>query len=89
MIPSNSHEYDIGSDLLKHDNQQRLDEWQQVALVLDRLFFLLFIIAMPCTALLFVWAHLSIGNDYRSNITVANNESIDAHCDLLYKPMLT
>ena len=74
---------------MKHDNQQRLDEWQQVALVLDRLFFLLFIIAMPCTALLFVSAHLSIGNDFRSNITIVKNESIDAKCDLLYKPMLT
>ena len=89
LLPSNINEYEISGDLLKHDNQQRLDEWQQVALVLDRLFFLLFIIAMPCTALLFVSAHLSIGNDYRSNITNVKNESIDAKCGLLYTPMLT
>jgi hypothetical protein len=79
----------MGSDLLKFDNQQRLDEWQQIALVLDRLFFLLFIIAMPCTALLFVSAHLSVANDFRSNLTNVKIQSIDAKCDLLYKPMIT
>src|SRR5689334_20889417 len=80
---------EIGCDLLKIDNQQRLDEWQHVALVLDRLFFLLFIIAMPCTALLFLSAHLSIANDFRSNLTNIKIPSADAKCDLLYKPILT
>lgn len=90
LLPyATSNEYDVGSDLLKFDNQQRLDEWQQIALVLDRLFFLLFIIAMPCTALLFVSAHLSAANDFRSNITHVKSQSVDAKCDLLYKPMLT
>jgi hypothetical protein len=73
----------LGSDLLKVDNQERLDEWQHVALVVDRLFFILFIIAMPCTALLFVSAHLSIANDFRSNLTVIDMPSIDAKCDSL------
>jgi cytochrome b561 len=74
---------------LKVDNQQRLDEWQHVALVLDRIFFILFTIAMPCTGLLFVSAHLSIENDFRSNLTNIKIQSIDAKCDLLYKPILT
>jgi hypothetical protein len=90
LIPSSSNnEYDVGGDLLKYDNQQRLDEWQQVALVLDRIFFLLFIVAMPCTALLFVSAHLSVANDFRSNLTNIKIQSLDAKCDLLYKPSLT
>jgi hypothetical protein len=86
-LPINN-EYENDSDLLKVDNQQRLDEWQHVALVLDRLFFLLFIIAMPCTALLFVSAHLSITTDFRSNLTNIKLQSVDAKCDLLYKPIL-
>ncbi len=90
LLPSCwNNEYNIGSDILKFDNQQRLDEWQQVALVLDRIFFLLFIIAMPCTALLFVSAHLSIANDFRSNLTNITIPSIDATCDSLNKTVLT
>lgn len=81
-------EYEIGSDFLKIDNQQKLDEWQHIALVVDRLFFILFIIAMPCTALLFVSAHSSIANDFRSNISTFKLPSVDAKCDSLYKPML-
>lgn len=81
--------YDIGINLLKLDNEQRLQEWQLVALVLDRIFFILFIIAMPCTALLFVSAHLSIANDFRSNLTNIKLQTSDARCDLLYKPTLT
>ncbi|CAF2317363.1 unnamed protein product [Rotaria sp. Silwood2] len=81
-------EHEIGNDLLKIDNQQRLHEWQQIALVLDRLFFLLFIVAMPCTTLLFVSAHLSIANDFRSNLTNIKIHSVDAKCDLIYKPIL-
>lgn len=84
-----NNEYEFGSDLLKVDNQQRLDEWQHVALVLDRLFFLFFIIAMPCTALLFASAHLSVANDFRLNTTsTIKMQSVDAKCDLLYKPAL-
>jgi hypothetical protein len=86
---NNPNEYEVGSELLKLDNQQRLDEWQHVALVLDRLFFLLFIIAMPCTALLFLSAHSSIGNNFLSNITNITEQIEDAKCDLIYKPMLT
>jgi len=44
---------------------------------------------MPCTGLLFVSAHLSIANDFRSNLTNIKIQSIDAKCDLLYKPILT
>jgi len=44
---------------------------------------------MPCTGLLFVSAHLSIENDFRSNLTNIKIQSIDAKCDLLYKPILT
>ena len=84
-----NNEYEIGSDLLKMDNQQRLDEWQHVALVFDRLFFVFFIIAMPCTALLFVSAHLSVANDFRSNLTNIKLPSVDAKCDLVYTPALT
>ena len=90
LLPSNTHaDFELGSELLKHDNQQRLDEWQHVALVLDRLFFLLFIVAMPCTALLFVSAHLSVGNNFRSNLTNVKISMADAKCDLLYTPSLT
>ncbi|CAF4557804.1 unnamed protein product [Rotaria sp. Silwood1] len=89
LLPLQLHnEQEIGNDLLKIDNQQRLHEWQQIALVLDRLFFLLFIVAMPCTTLLFVSAHLSIANDFRSNLTNIKTHAADAKCDLIYKPML-
>ncbi|CAF1124864.1 unnamed protein product [Rotaria sordida] len=82
-------ECEIGNDVLKIDNQQRLQEWQQVALVLDRLFFLLFVIAMPGTALLLVSAHLSSENNFRSNLTNINLNTTDAQCDSIYKPILT
>jgi hypothetical protein len=88
LLPLNIHnEYEFGNDLLKIDNQQRLDEWQHVALVLDRLFFLLFIIAMPCTALLFLSAHSSIGNNFRSNLTNIKAQTEDAKCHM-YPPAL-
>jgi hypothetical protein len=70
------------------NNQQRLDEWQHVALVLDRLFFLLFVVAMPCTALLFVKAHSSIGNNFHTNFSSIKAQTADAKCDLIYKPIL-
>ncbi|CAF3132299.1 unnamed protein product [Rotaria socialis] len=90
LLPLQSHnEYDMDNHFLKIDNQQRLHEWQLVALVLDRIFFILFIIAMPCTALLFVSAHLSVANDLRSNLTTTKLPTVDAKCDLLYKPMIT
>ncbi|CAF0731258.1 unnamed protein product [Adineta steineri] len=85
LIPLNIvNEYETGNDLSKFDNQQRLDEWQHVALVLDRLFFILFIIAMSCTALLFVSAHSPVGNNYRTNFTIIKT---DAKCDH-YQPKL-
>ncbi|CAF0801898.1 unnamed protein product [Adineta steineri] len=89
--PYIKNEYDPDNDLLNINNQQRLDEWQQVALVLDRLFFLIFIVAMPCTALLFVSAHLSVtkvSNDFRSNLTNMKVESVDAKCHLTYEPII-
>ena len=87
LVPFNAeNEHELGSDLLKIDNQQRLDEWQHVALVVDRLFFILFIIAMPCTTLLFLNAHLSIANNFRSNLTTTKAEPLDAKCESLYKP---
>ena len=70
---------------MKIENQRRLHEWQQMALILDRLFFLIFIVAMPCTALLFLSAHLSIANDFRSNLTNVKMSSVDAQCNLFYK----
>jgi hypothetical protein len=88
LLPlSSNNEYE--DDFFKIHNQQRLDEWQQVALVLDRLFFLFFIIAMPCTALLFVSAHLSVANDFRSNLTNIKIPPADAKCESLYQPILT
>ena len=75
--------------LSENTNQQNLDDWQQVALIIDRLFFLLFIIAMPCTTLLLLSAHLSSTRDFRFNSTHIKLPSVDAKCDLLYKPMLT
>ncbi|CAF4578015.1 unnamed protein product [Rotaria sp. Silwood1] len=88
--PLNSHnEYDVCNEFLKIDNRKRLDEWQHVALVLDRLFFILFSIAMPCTALLFVFPHSSIGNNFRSNLTNIKTQIADAKCDLKYTPMIT
>ena len=81
--------YETEDDLSKGDNEQHLHEWQQFALVLDRLFFLVFVIAMPCTALLFVSAHSSVSNGFRSNLTNIEERSIDAKCDLNYKPILT
>jgi hypothetical protein len=90
LLPlDNLNEYEVGSESLKIDNQQRLDEWQHVALVLDRLFFLLFIIAMPCTALLFLSAHSSIGNNFHSNLTNIKPPIADAKCDLINKTALT
>lgn len=82
-------ENEVEHNMIKIDNQKRLHEWQQIALVLDRLFFLLFVIAMPCTSLLFVSAHLSMANDFRSNLTTVRLPTADAKCDLLYKPMLS
>jgi hypothetical protein len=41
---------------------------------------------MPCTALLFLSANSSVGNNFRINTTIIKN---DAKCDLLYTPMLT
>ncbi|CAF5207142.1 unnamed protein product, partial [Rotaria magnacalcarata] len=90
LLPLQLHnEYDMENNFLKIDNQQRLHEWQLVALLLDRLFFIVFTIAMPCTALLFVSAHWSIANDFRSNLTTTKLPTIDAKCNLLYKPMIT
>jgi cytochrome b561 len=86
MNVQNDDEVDI--ELTKFNNQQRLDEWQHVALVLDRIFFLLFTIAMPCTALLFVSTHSSIGNSFRSNLTNTTLPKDDAKCDVLYTPAL-
>jgi hypothetical protein len=88
LIPLNINQ-ETGSELAQYNNQQRLDEWQHVALVLDRLFFLLFSVAMPCTALLFVSAHLSHGNNFQSNLTDVKPQIADAKCDLIYKPVLT
>lgn len=86
LIPLNIlNESETGTDLTKFDNQRRLDEWQHVALVLDRLFFILFSIAMPCTALIFVSAHASAKHGVYSNFT---NFKIDAKCDH-YPPKLT
>jgi len=85
---TNNEEY-FDTDFLRTINRQRLDEWQHVALVLDRVFFVLFTISMPCTAFLFLSAQISIDNDFRSNLTNIKLTSIDAKCDLLYKPMLT
>ncbi|UJR25429.1 hypothetical protein I4U23_006776 [Adineta vaga] len=82
-------DYEIDNDLLQIDNKQRLDEWQQVALVLDRLFFLLFVLTMPCTALFFLAAHLSVVNDFHSNLTKIKFHPADAKCYLNYAPMLT
>jgi hypothetical protein len=82
-------EYAIQYDLPESDSQKNLEDWQQIALILDRLFFILFIIAMPCTTLLLLSAHLSIANDFRLNSTNIRLPSIDAKCDLMYKPMLT
>lgn len=90
LLPLNSsNEHDISNELLKVNNQERLDEWQHVALVLDRLFFLLFIVAMPCTALLFVSSDSSFGNNFRTNLTNIKTHVEDAKCGLRYKPMLT
>ena len=84
-----SNEHEAGSDLLKIDNQQRLDEWQHVAIVIDRLFFLLFIIAMPCTVLLLVSAHSSVVDNFRATYRNITTPSVDAKCDLRYKPLIT
>ncbi|CAF0969813.1 unnamed protein product [Rotaria sordida] len=82
LLPLNFHnEYDVGNEFLKLEYRQRLDEWQHVALVLDRLFFILFIIAMPCTALLFIFPYSSIGNNFRSNLTNITSQMADAKCD--------
>ncbi|CAF4299648.1 unnamed protein product, partial [Rotaria socialis] len=90
LLPlSTSNEHDTINDRLKIDNRQRLDDWQHVALVLDRVFFLLFVIAMPCTALLFIFPHSSVGNNLRSNLTDTKAQIADAKCHLLYKPTLT
>jgi len=90
LLPNNpSADLELESEMVKADNQKRLDEWQRVALVLDRVFFILFIIAMPCTALLLVFAHTSIRNNYRANLTKIEIPTADAICDRLYKPMIT
>lgn len=89
LLPlSNINQYDTGNELLKIVNQQRLDEWQHVALVLDRIFFLLFTLAMPCTALLFLFPQSSIGDSLRLNLSNTTAHMADAKCDLTYKPML-
>lgn len=82
-------EHDIKNSLLKTENKQRLDEWQQVAIVLDRLFFLFFVSAMPCTALFFLSAHFSDVNTFGSNSSKIKIDTADAKCYLHYQPMLT
>lgn len=90
LLPLHSpNENELTSDFTRIDNQERLDEWQHVALVLDRLFFLGFIIAMPCTALLFVRAHLSGGNNILFNLTNTKDQFADAKCNEKYQPILT
>ena len=89
FLPFNTHnEYKADDESLKTDNQQRLDEWRHVALVLDRLFFLLFIVAMPCTALLFISARSSVGDSFDLNLTNIKVPRADAQCDLKYTPIL-
>lgn len=75
-------EYEFVGEYSNSNHRQRLDEWQHLALVLDRIFFLVFIVAMPCTALLFISAHLSVGNNFRYNITDLQTQKTDAKCSL-------
>ncbi|CAF0789740.1 unnamed protein product [Adineta ricciae] len=85
LIPLNIlDECETSTDLSKFDNQRRLDEWQHVALVLDRMFFILFSIAMPCTALIFISAHTATRNNFHGNFS---NFKMDAKCDH-YPPKL-
>jgi hypothetical protein len=44
---------------------------------------------MPCTALLFLSAHSSMGNNFFSNLTNITEQPADAKCDEMYKPMIT
>jgi hypothetical protein len=44
---------------------------------------------MPCTALLFVAAHPSLGNNFFSNLTKINEQTRDAKCNETYQPMIT
>jgi hypothetical protein len=44
---------------------------------------------MPCTALLFVSAHPSMGNNFFSNLTKINETTADAKCGEIYPPMIT
>ncbi|CAF0903222.1 unnamed protein product, partial [Didymodactylos carnosus] len=73
--------HELNGTSMTNAMKNRLHEWQQIALVLDRLFFLLFIISMPCTCLLFLSTRFaSNGIDYTLKYSASRIE--DAKCNM-------